>query len=116
MPPRRKVSEGRFVIPPHWPSWKKRCGAKKKDGRICGHWAVIGMPTCKFHGSGGTVNARIGQVRYLCWVITGGPKDMPVALACEVALAVFAEAVLKRSEGTVDQQMKAAMWITELLD
>lgn len=114
--PRRNTAEGRFKIPPGWPSWKLRCTAhKKRSTEQCSRWAVVGMPTCKFHGSGGEANARIGQVRYLCWVITGGPKDMPVAHAATVALAVFAEAVLKRAEGTVDQQMKAAMWITDLL-
>jgi hypothetical protein len=79
-------------------------------------WAVTGMPTCRKHGSGGKVNRELGMLRYLCWVITGGPQDMPVKLACTVALAVFAEAVLKNGHGTVEQQMRAAMWLTEKLD
>lgn len=113
---KKSVAEGRFQVPPHWPPWKLRCKAhKRRSTEQCSRWAIVGMPTCKYHGSGGEVNARIGRIRYLCWVITGGPKDMPVSAACEVALAVFAEAVLKRSEGSVAQQMKAAMWITELL-
>lgn len=41
---------------------------------------------------------------------------MPVEQACRVALSVFAEAVLKQGKGTVDQQFKAALWITQLID
>lgn len=40
---------------------------------------------------------------------------MPVTYAATVALAVFAEAVLKRGEGTQDQQYKAALWLTGVL-
>lgn len=112
----RSVAEGRFVTPPHWPKWKLKCGAIRKGKPPCGHWAVVGMPTCKFHGSGGEVNRELGQLRYLCWVITGGPQDMPVKLACRVSLAVFAEAVLNRGTGTPEQQMRAAMWLTTLTD
>lgn len=112
----RSVAEGRFKVPPHWPSWKKRCGAIRAGKPPCGNWAVVGMPTCKFHGSGGQVNEELGQLRYLAWVVCGGPQDMPVEKACRLAFAVFAEAVLKRSEGTVEQQMRAAMWLTQLTD
>ena len=55
-------------------------------------WCVVGMPTCKYHGSGGKKNKELGFLRYLCWVITGGPQNMPVEAACRVALTVFAEA------------------------
>lgn len=111
----RSVAEGRFVVPENWPKWKKRCGAIKR-GRTCHSWAVIGMPTCKRHGSGGEKNRSLGQLRYLCWVICGGPQDMPVEQACRVALYVYAEAVLNQGRGTVDQQYKAALWLTQLLD
>ena len=74
------------------------------------------MPTCRFHGSGGQRNKELGQLRYLCWIITGGPQDMPVEHACRVAFAVYAEAVLNRGRGTPDQQMKAALVLTRLLD
>lgn len=74
------------------------------------------MPTCRYHGSGGKRNRELGQLRYMCWIITGGPQDQPVALACRVALFVYAEAVLNKGVGTVDQQMKAALWITSVLD
>lgn len=41
---------------------------------------------------------------------------MPVEMACRIALAVFAEAVLNQGKGTLQQQMKAAMWMTKLLE
>lgn len=56
------------------------------------------------------------MLRYMCWVITGGPQNQPVELAASTALAVFTEAVLKNGKGTLAQQMKAAMWITEMID
>lgn len=74
------------------------------------------MPTCRFHGSGGEQNRQIGQLRYLCWIITGGPRNQPVALAARVALAVFCEAVLNQGKGSPETQMKAALWITQLGD
>lgn len=102
------------MIPPHWPKWKKKCGIVKRGRPPCRNWAVIGMPTCKLHGSGGEKNRKLGQLRYLAWVIIGGPQDMPVKLACEVSLSLFAERILKK--GDPDQQMKAAMWITKMLE
>lgn len=106
-----------FEIPPDWPKWRKVCGAKlrKREG-TCRRWAVIGNPRCKFHGSGGEVARIRGQIRYLCWIITGGPQNMPVESASTVALFTFAEAVLSQGKGTLTQQMKAAMWLTSLLD
>jgi hypothetical protein len=106
----------KFEIPDNWPSWNKVCGAKRRNGKSCALKAVVGCPRCRFHGSGGQANADLGQLRYLCWVITGGPQNMPVEHACRVALAVFAEAVLKQGKGTPDQQMKAALWLTQALD
>ena len=41
---------------------------------------------------------------------------MPVELACRLALAVFAEAVLNKGQGSPAEQMKAAMWITKMID
>ena len=106
-----------FDIPDHWPKWNKVCGAKlKKREGTCRRWAVVGNARCKYHGSGGDAARLRGQIRYLCWIITGGPQDMPVEHACTVALFTFAEAVLNQGKGTIDQQMKAAMWMTSLLD
>lgn len=102
------------MVPSNWPKWKKRCLVSKKGRPPCRSWAVTGMPTCKMHGSGGEKNRKLGQLRYLAWIITGGPQDMPVELACEVSLSLFAERILKK--GDADQQMKAAMWITNMLD
>jgi hypothetical protein len=65
------------------------------------------------HGSGGERNRELGMIRYMCWVITGGPQNMPIELACTVALHVFAEAVLNQSKGTTQQMMKAALWLTD---
>lgn len=111
----RSVANGRLVVPPHWPKWKLRCHAKLRSGQ-CGNWSVCGMPTCKYHGSGGEANRRLGQIRYLCWIICGGPQDMPVNVAARVALYVFAEAVLKQGKGSPKEQMAAALWLTGLLD
>lgn len=113
----RLKADGHVQVPESWPKWKLKCGAKtRQGGRPCEKFAIRGMPTCRTHGSGGEANRQLGMLRYLCWIITGGPQNMPVELACRVALAVFAEAVLNRAEGTVDQQMKAAMWLTDLLE
>lgn len=106
-----------FEIPSGWPKWNKRCGAKlRKRDLTCKRWAVIGNPRCKLHGSGGQKARELGQLRYLAWVICGGPQDMPVEYACRIALAVYAERVFKQGAGNVNQQMKAAMWLTSLLD
>lgn len=112
---RKTAAEGRFQVPSNWPKWKLKCGAKKRDGSACTRWAVVGMPTCKFHGSGGQRNAELGHMRYLAWIITGGPQNMPVEQACMIALAVFAEHVLNNGDAKIEQRMKAAMWLTERL-
>lgn len=78
--------------------------------------AVPGNPRCKFHGSGGQKAREMGQLRYLAWIICGGPQDMPVELACRIALAVYAERVFNQGVGSIDQQMKAALWMTSLLE
>lgn len=107
----------KFEVPRDWPTWNKVCGAQRRKGQgTCSLKAVIGNPRCRFHGSGGARNKELGELRYLCWVITGGPQNMPVEQACRVALAVFAEAVLNKGKGTLKQQINAAMWITSLLD
>lgn len=74
----------------------------------------MGMPTCKRHGSGGKANREYGLLRYLAWVVTGGPQNAPVQLACQIALATLLEAVLAQGKGTLEQQIRAAMWLTEL--
>lgn len=112
----RSVAEGRFQVPTNWPAWNKTCGAQRRKGRgTCALKAVVGMPTCRFHGSGGERNRQLGQLRYLAWVICGGPQDMPIEHACRISFAVYAERVLNQGAGTLDQQMKAAMWLTESL-
>lgn len=112
-----RTSVEAFHIPPHWPKWGKVCGAKlKKREGTCRRWAVVGNARCKYHGSGGQAAADLGQLRYLAWIITGGPQDMPVEHACRISFAVFAEAVFNQGIGTVDQQMKAAFWLTSLID
>lgn len=104
-------------LPPHWPRWNKVCGVERRKNRgKCGLKAVIGMPTCRFHGSGGEKNRRLGQLRYLAWIICGGPQDLPVEMACRIAFAVYAERVFKQGAGSIDQQMKAALWLTQLID
>ncbi len=115
MPERASVAAGRLNLPPEWPKWKLRCKAAKR-GKPCHNWSVRGMPTCRMHGSGGENNRRIGELRYMCWVICGGVQNMPVAQAARVALHVYAEAVLKQGKGTPAQQIKAALWITQMLD
>lgn len=112
----RSVAEGRFQVPTNWPAWNKTCGAKRRHGRgSCTLKAVVGMPTCRYHGSGGQRNRELGQLRYLAWIICGGPQDMPIEHACRIALAVYAEAVLNQGKGTLEQQMRAAMWMTSML-
>lgn len=75
----------------------------------------MGMPTCRFHGSGGARNRELGRLRYLCWVVIGGPQNMPVAMAAQVALSTMQEMIYKQGVGTPEQQMRAALWLTELL-
>ncbi len=112
-----RPSQKAFDIPDHWPKWNKVCGAKlrKREG-TCRKYAVVGCPRCKYHGSGGVRNKQIGQLRYLAWIICGGPQDIPVEHACTIALAVFTEQVFNQGAGTIDQQMKAAMWMTSLIE
>lgn len=103
-------------VPDSWPRWNKRCGATRSNQRgQCTQWCVPGMPTCKYHGSGGMRNRELGQLRYLCWIVCGGPSDIPVELAARLTLAVYAERVLNNGAGSVDQQMKAALWLTSLI-
>lgn len=105
-----------FQPPNGWPSWRKRCGAKRKQGiGPCQAWAVCGMPTCRMHGSGGAKNRELGQLRYLCWIITGGPQDVPIAMACKVALTAYFD-VMIRDNANPMHQMKAALWLTKLID
>lgn len=115
----RSVADGRLVLPAHWPRWAMRCGAKReRDGVIipCRKWAVIGMPTCTFHGSGGETNRNHGQLRYLCWIIIGGPqKGISTEQYCRVALAAAFSELIAQGKGSVDQQLKAALWLTDAL-
>lgn len=41
---------------------------------------------------------------------------MPVAQACKVALTAFFETVINKGNGSPNQQMKAALWLTSLID
>ena len=112
----RTVADGRLVIPDHWPKWSLRCNANKSRGRgPCTSWAVIGMPTCRFHGSGGEKNRSLGQLRYLAWIVVGGPQYMPAEAYCRVALAAAFEVLIAQGKGSLDQQLKAALWLTQQL-
>jgi hypothetical protein len=119
--PKKTVAEGRLVVPPHWPKWKKRCGAKKKGKPDCRSWAVVGMPTCKFHGSGGVAHRARGELRYLAWVALGAregySREMPIDIACRTSLAMFAEYIFsdERNEADIDTQIKAALWLIDVI-
>jgi hypothetical protein len=114
-PYRRNVNTGRLLIPSNWPKWKKQCGAVKGGRPPCRRWAVIGMPTCKFHGSGGEYNRQLGQMRYLAWVAVGGPQDMPIEHACRLTIAWLAEMITSENhpEISVETRIKAAMWLID---
>lgn len=115
---RTTAAEGHFDIPANWPKWKKKCGAKRKNSPgTCTQWAVIGMPTCKYHGSGGAHNKELGELRYLAWIVVGaqGPQDMPIKLAVRFSLAMWAEYVLNSGKVSVQQRMKAALFIANHL-
>lgn len=119
-PHRRTVVEGRLVVPAHWPKWKKVCGVVRKGRPPCRRWAVQGMATCKFHGSGGERNRELGQLRYLAWVSLGARRDtelvtMPIEQACRLSLAMFSEYIFsdKRNESDADIQIKAALWLLD---
>lgn len=73
------------------------------------------MPRCQIHGCGGERNRKLGELRYLAWIIVGVPADMPVEMACKISLRAFSEALINNGRGTVDQQIKAALFITKLL-
>lgn len=104
----------RYDFPDSWPRWNKICEAPRRKGLgPCKRWAVIGMPTCTLHGSGGVVHQERGRMRYLAWIVTGGPQNMPVDDACRIALAAWYEAVIANGKGTPDQQYKAAMWLLQ---
>ena len=112
----RSVADGRLEIPSHWPRWKLKCTAHRVNGQPCAQWSVMGMPTCKNHGSGGEKNRQIGQLRYLSWIIVGGPqKGVPVEAYCRVAMGAAFEMLFNKGLGTLDQKLKAAMWLTETL-
>lgn len=111
----RTAANGRLIIPESWPKWKLRCHAVKKNGEQCKQWSVTGMPTCKTHGSGGERNRQLGQMRYLAWIIIGGPQTLPVEPYCRVALAAAFEMLVNQGKGSVEQQLKAALWLTDNL-
>lgn len=60
---------------------------------------------------------QIGQMRYLCWIIVGGAQDnhIPVEAYCRVSLAAAFNALIAQGRGTIDQQLKAALWLTDAL-
>lgn len=116
--PYRRTSEtGRMQVPLHWPKWNKRCGVVRRGRPPCRSWAVVGMPTCRFHGSGGEVNRQRGQLRYLAWVSLGacGLRDMPIELACRTSLGMFAEYIFSDNNNvSTDTQVKAALWLLDM--
>ena len=71
------------------------------------------MPTCRFHGSGGSRNERLGLIRYLSWIIIGCPDDTPWQYAKYAALASAMEMMFNHGIGSVDQRLKAAQWLLE---
>jgi hypothetical protein len=114
----RSVAEGRFVVPRDWPKWKKQCGVVKQGRPPCRSYAVIGMPTCKFHGSGGVRNRQLGQMRYLAWVTLGAPetliKGAPIEHITRLALGTFAEYIFSdKNNVSTDTQIKAALWLAD---
>ena len=115
---RRSVAEGRFVVPTNWPKWKVPCGVSRKGRPPCKRWAVVGMNTCKFHGSGGARNRELGQMRYLAWVVLGAPenltKQMKIEHITRLSLATFAEYIFSDANNvSVDTQIKAALWLAD---
>jgi len=113
---RRSVAEGRFVVPTNWPKWKVPCGVSRKGRPACKRWAVVGMNTCKFHGSGGARNRELGQLRYLAWVVLGAPenltKHMKIEHITRLSLATFAEYIFSDATPvSTDTQIKAALWL-----
>ena len=118
-PYRRTAATGRLHVPKDWPKWQKRCGVVKRGRPPCRSWAVVGMPTCRFHGSGGEVNRQRGQLRYLAWIALGArdnlTREMPIELACRVALGMFAEYIFSDNTNvSVDTQVKAALWLIDM--
>lgn len=83
----------------------------------------MGMPTCKFHGSGGERYRQLGQIRYLAWLIVGNPgivREMPAEEAARISMAVFAEWIFTGS-GSKDPKMiklqiEAATLMTGLIN
>lgn len=57
-----------------------------------------------------------GKLRYLAWIITGGPQNVPVQEACDIALSAFFDQLVKQGKGSASQQMKAALWLTQMLE
>lgn len=114
----RTAAEGRMQVPSNWPKWKKQCGVVKQGRPPCRKWAVVGMPTCKFHGSGGARNRELGQLRYLAWVVLGAPegliKGAPVEYIMRLALATFAEYIFSdKNPVPVETQIRAALWLAD---
>lgn len=69
------------------------------------------MPTCRFHGSGGVRAKQLGLIRYLCWIIIGGPPDIPSYLAKYATMATVLNALWHEGVGTEHQKLTAAMWL-----
>ena len=59
------------------------------------------------------MNAKLGTIRYLAWIIIGCPKDTPIKYARWVALAAALEMMFNHGLGSVEQRMRAAMWLLE---
>lgn len=74
------------------------------------------MPTCRRHGSAGARNAKLGLIRYLCWIIIGCPQDTPVQYARFAAMSAALEMLFNNGMGTPEQRLKAALWIAEIGD
>lgn len=66
------------------------------------------------HGSSGVRNAKIGLIRYLAWIIIGAPPDIPHQYAKFASMSAALEMMFNKGHGTVDQRLRAAMWLAEI--
>ncbi len=75
------------------------------------------MPTCRFHGSGGQRGRDIGTMRYMAWIVLGGPQSggMPAQAVAKLAVATVLEMLWRNGKGSAEQQIKAATWLMDRL-
>jgi hypothetical protein len=66
------------------------------------------------HGSGGARNKKLGLIRYLAWITCGIPQDTPHQYARYVTMAVALEQLFNNGKGSVEQRLRAAMWVADM--